>query len=483
MSAWLLLIPILLPIIGGFIARFFEKKSTARKIFSLFVVCLTSSFVIWFTFTVSPEVETIIKFGKYFSFALKLDGTGKIFSMMVALLWPFALLYSFAYMEDERRQDVYNSYYIMTFGIVLGIAYSANLMSMYVIYEALTFITLPLITHTATKEARRAGRMYLYYSLTGSSVALVGMGMLVINAGTLDFVPHGSTTDAMQLAYALLFFGFGVKAAIFPLCHWLPAASAAPTPTTALLHAVAVVKAGAFAIIRTTYYCFDINKLQGSVVQGIALGFAAFTIVYGALKAAKEQHFKRRLAYSTIANLSYILFGVALMTKAGLIAALIHLVYHSITKIGLFFACGAIIKNSGAHYVYELDGMGKKMPITFTFFTLSALSLTGIPLFACFVSKWYLCTAAIELNSFVGYMGMAALIISSLFTAIYALSIPIRAFVYKPNVISQPIVEKAKEPGILYLVTIGVFAILAVVFGVMSTPLVDAITSAVGGLV
>lgn len=222
--------------------------------------------------------------------------------------------------------------------------------------------------------------------------------------------------------------GFGVKAAVFPLHGWLPKASVAPTPVTALLHAVAVVKAGAFAVIRLTYYSYGTDFLKGTWAQYAVMAIVIFTILFGSSAALKQVHFKRRLAYSTVANLSYILFGVTLMTPIGLEAGVLHMLFHSIIKIGAFFAAGAVLHSTKREYISELDGLGKKMPITFGTFTVFALALTGIPLFNGFVSKWALASAAIQSGDTLSFIGIIVLLISALLTAIYMLNISVRAF-------------------------------------------------------
>jgi multicomponent Na+:H+ antiporter subunit D len=252
----------------------------------------------------------------------------------------------------------------------------------------------------------------------------------------MNFVPGGVLVSAgavgreriLRAVYVLAVLGFGVKAAIFPFHGWLPSASIAPTPVTALLHAVAVVKAGAFAIIRITYYSFGTDFLKGTPAQYIVMGFAVTTILYGSVRAVKEPHFKRRLAYSTVSNLSYIVFGASLMTPLGLTAALSHMIYHAVIKIALFFCAGAVLCKTHREYVRELDGLGRKMPVTFATFTLGSLALIGIPPLPGFISKWNLCTAAVAEGSRMGYIGMCALLISALLTAVYMLTIVIKAY-------------------------------------------------------
>ena len=485
MSSYFLIIPILIPIITGAILRLTRvKNEVVYKSISLTSVILTSLITFAFLFVIDSSPSVILVFSDKINVALKLDGLGKIFAGMVSLLWPFSLLYSYAYMQDEERKEKYNSFYVMTFGVVLAIAFSSNLFTLFIFYEVLTIVTLPLIIHTYSQEARKAGRYYLYFSLTGSSMALVGLIILLESCGSCEFIYGGlnsTCSPLVSIAYLLTFLGFGVKAAIFPLCYWLPMAGAAPTPTTALLHAVAVVKAGVFAIMRTTYFNFNYALLASSWVQIVCIILASITILYGSMMALKEQHFKRRLAYSTISNLSYILLAVTFMNETGYLASVLHLLFHSFAKISLFFACGAIIKNSKAHYVYELNGLGHKMPITFIAFTLASLSLTGVPLFAGFISKWYIGLAGLEVGNIFAYVGIACLLISALLTAVYTLNIPFRGFMYQPTNINKDIFDRAKEPNKLYLTTILVFAVLSVVLGVISAPFIDWITQIILG--
>ena len=414
---------------------------------------------------------------------------GKIFSGMVSVLWPLATLYAFSYMEHAKKKPIYFMFYTFTYAIVLGISFSANMETLYLFYECLTLATLPLIIQPMTKQSKKAGRIYMYLSLAGSALAFFGMMFLLkYTTGTdisTDFVRGGNLvllegpTSSLRFAYFIAFMGFGVKSAIFPLHMWLPLAGAAPTPTTALLHAVAVVKSGVFALMRLTYYAFPLELVSDTWVQTVTMCLAIFTIVYGSSKALKETHFKRRLAYSTISNLSYIVFGITLMSEFGLQAAVLHLLFHSICKITLFFSCGIVMHKAEVNYIYELDGLGKKMPITFICFFVSALSLTGIPLFAGFISKYYLATAAINANSTLAILGIVALIISALLTAIYSLSVPFRAFIYEPKEINKEAYEIAKDGDIKFSLPIVVFSILCVVFGLFSSGLVELIKSLV----
>jgi len=482
----LLVAAIVLPIIIGAALLLCRAKNVrAVKIVTFAAAVCTSAITALLIFNCPVQTLTLVEFQKAITIGLKLDGVGKLFSGMVAFLWPFALLYAFVYMKHDARQITYYAVYLMTYGVVLGIAFSENALTLYIFYEMLTFITLPLINHTQNKESRHAGRSYLYYSLAGSSLALAGIIMITAYAGNNMFISGGSQkqlTWLSQLAYLFVFFGFGVKAAVFPLCGWLPMASAAPTPTTALLHAVAVVKAGAFAILRMTYFSFKPSLLFGSTAQDIAIIVSAVTIVYGSAKAVAEKHFKRRFAYSTVANLSYILFGIVLCTAAGLRAGLMHFVIHSFTKIGIFFACGAIIETTGATYVYQLNGLGKKMPVIFTLFTVSGLSLIGVPLFSGFVSKFYLIRSAFLSRTPFAMVGVGALIISAILTSVYVFSVTVRAFVRKPAAEYIDIYEGAKEPDKGFLWVTGVFSFIALALGIFATPLQELLETLLRGV-
>ena len=209
----------------------------------------------------------------------------------------------------------------------------------------------------------------------------------------------GDNITIVQIVYLLAFWGFGVKAAVFPFQGWLPQASVAPTPVTALLHAVAVVKSGAFAVMRLTYYCFGTELIRGTWVHFVVMSIAMLSILYGSTMAVKETHFKRRLAFSTVSNLSYILLGVTMMSPQGLLAGMAHLVFHAFMKIGAFFCAGAVLHQSGKTYVDELNGLAKKMPFVFTTFVVFGLSLIGIPAFAGFISKWNIAASAMELGN------------------------------------------------------------------------------------
>ena len=392
----LMLTVILLPFAGGGLLQLIKFKEKRSKQCFIFAYVLANTLLTYILLAQGPtDIIRIINFaGAKLNFSLKIDGMGIVFGGLVATLWPLATLYSFPYMEHEHNgrvhENIFYLFYTATYGVTLGIAMSGNMLTMYCFYELLTLVTVPLVMNTLTHEAVLASRKYFYYSLGGAAFAFIGLIFLIVYGDSLSFIFGGVLTpDAMRdkkdlllFIYVLAFMGFGVKAAVCPFNSWLPQAGVAPTPVTALLHAVAVVKSGAFAIMRLTYYSFGVDFLRGTWAQYLLLCIVIFTIVYGCSMAVKETHIKRRLAFSTISNLSYILFGVLIMTPLGLVGALCHMVFHGVMKICSFFCAGAMITQAHANFVHEIDGMARRMPKIFGIYTVSALALMGVRDFA-----------------------------------------------------------------------------------------------------
>lgn len=502
----MLLIPILLPIaLGAIIPLLHFKKRNQREIYVLAVVTVNTLITYFLIFQMpAGESFTLLHLTENLAVTFRMDGLAKVFAGLVAGLWPFATLYAFEYMRHEGRENYFFTFYTMTFGITMGIACAANVMTMYLFYELLTLITVPLVMHYMDHKSVRAGIKYLKYSIGGAAFAFIGFILLNYYAGGNDFSYGGiltgqgithENTPILLTAYVMMFFGFGVKAAVFPFHGWLPSASVAPTPVTALLHAVAVVKSGVFAIMRVTFFSFGPAFLAGTWAQYVPMTFAIITIVFGSAMAVREQHIKRRLAYSTISNLSYIVFGATLMTPIGFVAAMAHMVFHGIMKIALFFCAGAIMHQTGSEYIYEIEGYGKKMKKTFAVFLVASLSLIGVPPLAGFFSKWKLLEAGVLSGETLGIVGVAGLLISALLTAIYLFTILLRA--YFPDMIhteaGNSVVQNAQaeaaaasdkaaghghphkvaDPNWYMILPLFVFTVAIIVFGVFPGPLVD----------
>ncbi len=482
MNSIFLLIPVFLPIILGIASFLIPFKNQKSHNIFIGVSLVLSSVSVWLcTLFASDSVLIMLSFTDNLDFALRLDGAGKIFACLSATLWPFTALYAFDYMKHEKHLKMFYCFFTMSFGATMGIAMASNMLTMYLFYELLTLFTIPLVMHGMEHKHRFAARKYMIYSIGGAAFAFAGVVYLIIN-GANSFVFGGgiSSPEDPTLASALFvlaFMGFGVKAAIFPLHGWLPTASVAPTPVTALLHAVAVVKAGAFALIRLVYYSYGTDFIKGTFAQDIVMALSVFTILYGSVTALRQPHFKRRLAYSTVSNLSYIAFAVTLMSKAGLIAAFCHMIFHSVIKIGAFFCAGSVLHNSKEEYVHRLEGIGKRMPLTFGFFTVFALALTGIPPFCGFFSKWYIALASVEEGSAMAISGMSILLVSAFLTAMYMLSPCVKAFFPSKDYTSD---VKAKEANLKMLVPIGLCAVLSVLLGIFAKLPVNLIEGVLG---
>ncbi len=479
-----LLFPVLFPIACGALSYFIPaRKKRTRNVFILAVLLLSAASV-WALALYSPlEKLVLIRFTEKISFALRLDGAGKIFSCLAATLWPVTSIYAFEYMAHEEKTNTFYAFFTMAFGATMGVAFASDIVTMYLFYELLTLFTIPLVMYGAEEKNISAAKKYMLYSFGGAAFAFAAV-VFLISKDAAAFTLGGSLslgTGEQGTAFALFlfaFFGFGVKGAIFPFHGWLPAASVAPTPVTALLHAVAVVKAGVFAIIRLIYYSYGADVLSGTWAQALAMLFAIITILYGSSKAFKQTHFKRRMAYSTVANLSYIIFAATLMTDAGLAASITHLVFHSVIKICLFFAVGAVLHHAKREYIRELDGIGQKMPATFAFFTVAALSLVGIPPLCGFVSKWLIAEGAIAHGSPLALVGTAVLMVSAFLTAMYVLSVCIKA--YFPDKEKAASLDGVRDAGILMKSAMFICALSCVLLGIFSGSFIEIIAKAVG---
>ena len=464
----MLLASIFLPLLGGACLPLFRFRSRrARSLYTGLITLLTSCLV-WAQILggARPEIR-LLQMTDALSIVFRMDRLSVVFAGLIAFLWPIAVLYAHEYMAHEERESPFFAWYTMSYGVTLAVACAENYFTLYVFYELLTLVTMPLVLHKKDARSVHAARKYLYYSITGAALGFIGL-IFLLTYGRVDFLPGGTLTPEavsglealLRLVFVLSFVGFGTKAALFPMHAWLPMASVAPTPVTALLHAVAVVKAGAFAVIRLIDYSFGTWLLEGTWAQTVCLLLASFTIVYGSVMAVREQHLKRRLAYSTVSNLSYILMGAALMTNAGLTGALTHLVFHALMKITLFYCAGAILVRTNREYVQEMRGLARVMPFTCAVFTFASLALTGVPPLLGFASKWNLATAAIDSGLIAGYVGAGALIVSAVLTAVYLLSVVVPMYA-RPLEGTLP-AEKC-DPGLPMKMSLGVLCLAMLV--------------------
>ncbi|WP_405242197.1 complex I subunit 5 family protein [Lentisalinibacter salinarum] len=369
-------------------------------------------------------------------FVLHADALSLLFVNLSAVLWLATTVYAIGYLEGSPHRSRFFGYFSLCVTATVGLAMAGNLLTFLVFYEALTLTTYPLVVHRETEVARRAGRIYLAYTLLGGVLLLTGTVWLYALTGTLEFVDRGFVAGlgidpgVLRAVFAVLILGVGVKAALVPLHAWLPRAMVAPAPVSALLHAVAVVKAGAFGIVRIVY---DVFGVEYAAELGVTLPLAvlaAFTILYGSTRALFQDNLKRRLAFSTVSQVSYITLGVAIAGPIATIGGLVHLVHQGFMKITLFFCAGNYAESAGLHRVSELAGIGRRMPWTTAAFTLAAFGMIGMPPMAGFVSKWYLGLGGLEVGQDWVLLVLAG---SSILNAAYFLPIVRTAWFDEPR--------------------------------------------------
>lgn len=371
------------------------------------------------------------------SINFRVDQFGLFFGLVSATLWIVTTVYAIGYMEPEHAKVRFFGFFALCVSATVGIAFAGNLFTLFIFYELLTISTYPLIVHEETPEAMKAGRKYLIYTLTGGTVLLLCMAYTFFLSGTLTLSETGVFSQTviaensrnLVLLFAAFIIGFGVKAAIMPLHGWLPSAMVAPTPVSALLHAVAVVKAGVFGISRVIYNVFGLTLVKDLGVGMVLAYVAAFTILTGSILALLQDNLKRRLAYSTVSQLSYIVMGAAIGTPAAVTGSIVHIANQAVQKITMFFVAGSIQRRTGKTEISQMVGIGHKMPITMATFTVSALGFIGIPLIAGFITKWYLCLGSLEAGTFFFVMVMLG---SSLLNAAYWLPVVYIAYFKEP---------------------------------------------------
>lgn len=401
--------------------------------------------------------------------SLVADPLGVYFALVASGLWLVTSVYAIGYMRGhgEKKQTRFYAAFALSLSSTIGVAFAANLLTFVIFYEMLTLATYPLVIHKENREALRSGRMYLGYALTAGLLLLAAAAWIYARTGTLDFapggfIPQGAFSEGeLVLLFGLLMVGVGVKAGIMPLHSWLPAAMVAPTPVSALLHAVAVVKSGAFGVLRVVGFVLGPALMAGHGLDVLLASFAAATILLASIIALRQDNLKRRLAYSTIAHLSYIVLGAALVVPGALLGSILHLSAHAVMKIVLFFCAGAIQVHAHRSEISTLNGLGRTMPWTFGAFALGSLGLAGIPPLYGFLSKWWLVVGSMEAGQVVV---LWVFVLSGILNAAYFFPIVVRAF-------CLPAAEDDGDPvrseaSAWMVVPLCLAAVLAVVLGV-----------------
>lgn len=437
-SETLIWLSLLVPSVGAILIWLTSKNDNLRETMT-FATAL-SLFVIVATLLVRvicgerPEF-TLLEMLPGLSIKFTIEPLGMLFATIAAILWPINSLYSIGYMRGnkEKHQTRFYLFFAIAISATMGIAFAGNLITLFVFYEVLTLSTYPLVTHKGDANAKRGGRIYLGI-LIATSIGLLLPAIIwtTVVTGTNEFAAGGIIGDKLQgamLGLLLFLYMYGIgKAALMPIHKWLPSAMVAPTPVSALLHAVAVVKAGVFSVLKVIVYVFGIDTLSGSGVTDWLLYIAGFTIIVASIIALQQDNLKKRLAYSTISQLSYVILGAAILAPISAVGASLHIAAHAFGKVTLFFAAGSIYTAAHKTEISQLDGIGRRMPWTMGAFTIGALSMIGIPPAAGFLSKWYMLMGAFSTEQ---YIAVGVIIISTLLNTAYFVPIIYRAFFKK----------------------------------------------------
>lgn len=403
---------------------------------------------------------------------LQVDALMLLFSTLSAVLWLLTTIYAIGYLERSPHRARFFGFFSLCVAGTMGVAAAGNLFTFFVFYELLTLATWPLVAHRGTRDSISGATSYLRYTLIGSSLFLAGLVWLHVLVGPQDFLAKGLVSDlldadqgAQRGIFLLLLFGLGVKAALLPMHGWLPKAMVAPAPVSALLHAVAVVKAGAFGIVRLVYDVFGPERLQALGMDLLLALLASATIIYGSLMALRQEDIKKRLAYSTVSQVSYIVLGTAIAGPLATIGGMVHLVHQGLMKITLFFCAGNYAECLGVKKVSQLDGIGRRMPWASAAFTAGALGMTGLPPLAGFVSKYYLGAGAAASG---WYWVIGVLVASSLLNAAYFLPMLRRIWFGAPPASWPEETSMSAAARLALVVPALITAMLSVAVGVLA---------------
>ncbi len=491
------ILPIVFPIVAGAVISATKRKGEHIHSFSKFGMigvfsvefCITVAY-----FLTGAERLVLFSFTDVVSAVLKKDMLTDIFVLMISGVFLLTGIYATDYMrhddmktEEEHKVKTLSGktffgFYLIVWGILIGLSQAGNLLTFYMFYELMTVTSVVLVIHDMTAEAVFAAKKYIYYSIAGASMALFGFGLLVSTGASLDFVSGGSLGNIgsgdlgkILIAVFLISLGFGAKAGMFPLHGWLPTAHpVAPAPASAVLSGI-ICKAGVLGILRIIFYVAGADTIKGTWVQYALITLSLITVFMGSMLAYKENVLKKRLAYSTVSQVSYIVFGIACLNPIALFGAILHIIFHAFLKVTLFLNAGTVIYATDKHKCTELCGIGKAMPLTLVTFTTASLGLIGIPPVCGFVSKWYLCLGALDMkNSVIGYVGVAVLLLSALLTAGYLLSIVIAGFF--PGADFEGFDENYEATGKVkkgMIVVMIILAVMAVLFGIFANYLYD----------
>jgi len=462
----LMILSILLPMLGA-IELFIIKDDKQRRFVTAFLVILSAVIAVVAAVTSGGETFTLMQISPTLSLSFAADGLSLFFIVLVSLIWCFVQFHAFGYMPHEGGENRFFGFFVLTYSALIALALAANAVTMYMCFELMTLFSMPLVLHNGSEVSREASIKYLGYSTLGAALALMGFFLFSLNAGSLEFAAGGVTLTGdkgiLLVSCFLIVLGFGAKAGLVPLQMWLTEAHpVAPSPASAVLSGL-ITKGGVIAIIRSVFYLFGADFVKGSWVQTAILVLCVITIFFGSMLAYREKLLKKRLAYSTISNVSYVLFGLFTFSALGFTGALLQVVFHALAKDALFLCAGSIIFATHKTYVSDLTGIGRRMPVTMWCFAIAALSLIGIPPAGGFVAKWYLAIGALQSGSVLQLVGVIVLMVSALLTAFYLLPIVAKAFFPSKD---YP-VEEPCEVETKMLVPVVVFSALVILLGIV----------------
>ena len=483
----MLLLSILFPVLLGLGILLARKFKNRKALLTLTGAGLIVTAALGLGVVLGGETELLLfSFGENLDLYFHVDTMGKLFAVVVNAVWVLSGFFAFEYMKHEREEKRFFGFYLMVHGILHGLVFSGGMVTFYLFYELMTLLSVPLILHSRSGDAIKGGLKYLFYSLFGAYMVLFGLFFLNRFANSLTFLPGGNldlgavagNETLMRVVAFSAILGFGVKAGMFPLHAWLPTAHpVAPAPASAVMSGI-IVKMGVLGMIRVVYYLIGADFLRGTWVQTAWMSLALVTVFMGSMLAYREKVMKKRLAYSTVSQASYILFGLSLLQPEAMTGALLHVVFHAVIKSCLFLSAGAIIYKTHKTNVSELRGIGKEMPVAIWCYTFASAALIGIPPASGFISKWYLATGALASGVEVfSWLGPVVLLTSALLTAGYLLPITVNGFL--PGA-EYPYGElKKKEPNLTMLLPLLILAALAVLLGIFPGALTAYITELV----
>lgn len=482
----MMLTMILLPALAALALPFLKRRRDKHRCVML---ALALEAVLAANALLLPEREMVLfSMTQSLTIALRLDGISKLFMAIGAFGFLLTGIYAFRYLEGEEKDDRFFVFFLLSLAALMGMDFSRNLITMYLFFEMITLLSMPLVLYDRTEQAVRGALKYLFYSVAGAFLALGCIFFLSKFCVSLEFVPGGNlnperTAGQETLLRILVFLGvvgFGAKAGMYPLHGWLPTAHpVAPAPASAVLSGI-IAKAGVLAIIRLIFFCVGADFLRGTWVQQALLGLALLTVFMGSMMAYQEKVFKKRLAYSSVSQISYILVGLFFLTPESVLGGLLHVLFHAAIKVCLFLVAGSFIHNTSKHNVDEFVGFGKSMPKTLWGFTLASLALIGIPPASGFVSKWYLALGALDSGlSIYSWLAPVVLLISALLTAGYLLPITVSGFFPGKD---AAVPAKNDEGGWAMVAPIWILAGLSLLLGLCAGSLVGVLGSLAASL-